>query len=227
VLGRKAAWAPIGAIAVFTVLIVVLIPQHSPVGLTASVKLTEASTSPSRTVNATVTYSDPTFGDNADWIQGFAWQGDGHALTAPLKRVSPGVWTTTEPLPVDGTWKAALRVHRGNVMGAVPIYMPADTALKLPELPANPQFTRPVVMDRKMMQRERRTDVPGYFFAVGSSLVALMTVLLVLLLGWCLLRVARGGPLTRVAQTASDAVHGQEAQPAQQVSVAGPDLVTS
>jgi hypothetical protein len=226
-LGRKAAWAPIGAIAVFSILVVVLIPQHSPAGLTAAVKLTEASAGPGRTVNATVTYSDRAFGNNADWIQGFAWQGDGLAITAPLKRVSPGVWTTTKPLPVDGTWKAALRVHRGNVMGAVPIYMPADAALKLPELPATTQFTRDVVMDRKMMQRERRTDVPGYFFALGSTIVGLMTVMLVLLLGWCLLRVARGGPLTRVAQAPGDAVHGQEAQPAKQVGVAGPDLVTS
>jgi hypothetical protein len=225
VLGRKAAWAPIGAIAVFAVLITVLIPAHSPAGLTASVRLTEAGTTSGRMVNATVTYSDKTFGDNADWVQGFAWQGDGLATTAPMKRLAPGVWTTTKPLPVDGTWKAAVRVHRGSVMGSVPVYMPADAALKLPETPATAAFTRPVVMDRKMMQRERRTDVPGYFFALGSTIVALMTVMLVLLLGWCLLRVARGGPLTRVAQTAGDAVDGQEAEPPQQISVAGPDLV--
>ena len=105
-------------------------------------------------------------------------------------------------------------------MGSVPLYMPADSALKLPATPATPQFTRPVVMDRVMMQRERRTDVPGYLFAIGSVIVALMTVALVLLLGWALLRVARGGPLTRVTQSASDAVDGQEAQPAQEL-VAG------
>jgi hypothetical protein len=216
-LGRKAAWAPIGAVAVFSVLVAVLIPQHAPAGLTASVKLTEAGRTPGRSVNATVKYSDPTVGDNADWIEGFAWQGDAHAITAPMKRVAPGVWTTTRPLPVDGTWKAALRVHRGSVMAAVPVYMPADAALKLPELPASTRFTRPAVMDREMMQRERRTDVPGYFFALGSTLVALMTVMLVLLLGWCLLRVARGGPLTRVAQTAGDAVDGQQTEPAQEL----------
>jgi hypothetical protein len=219
-LGRKAAWAPIGAVAVFAVLITVLIPQHSPAGLTASVKLTEVTPAPDRTVNATVTYSDPTFGDNADWIQGMGWQGDTHAFTEPLKRVAPGVWTTTRPLPVDGTWKSTLRVHRGDVMGSVPVYMPADSALKLPETPATPEFTRAVIMDRVMMQRERRTDVPGYLFAIGSAIVALMTVALVLLLGWALLRVARGGSLTRVTQTAGDAVDGQEAQPAQEL-VAG------
>jgi hypothetical protein len=220
-LSRRASWAPIGAVAVFAALIIVLIPQHSPAGLTASVKLTEATAAPGRLVNATVTYSDPTFGDDADWIQGMAWQGDAHAFTEPLKQVGPGVWATTRPLPVDGTWKSTLRVHRGNVMGSVPVYMPADAALKLPETPASDQFTRAVMMDRVMMQRERRTDVPGYLFAIGSALVALMTVALVLLLGWALLRVARGGPLTRVTQTAGDAVDGEQTEAAQEL-VLGP-----
>jgi hypothetical protein len=103
--------------------------------------------------------------------------------------------------------------------------MPADAALKLPATPASATFTRAVVMDRKMMQRERRTDVPGYLFMIGSMIVALMTVLLVLMLGWALLRVARGGPLARVAKTAGDAVDGQEAQASEQLGVAGADLV--
>jgi hypothetical protein len=213
-LGRRAAWVPLGAIAVFAVLIVSLIPEHAPPGLTASVKLTDVTAAPNRMANATVTYSDKSFGDNADWIQGFYWQGNGLASTAPMRKLAPGVWTTTAPLHVDGTWKAMIRVHRGDVMGAVSVYMPADTALKLPATPAAASFTRPVVMDRKLLQRERRTDVPGYFFAAGSALVALMTVLLMMLLGWALLRVARGGPLARVAQTAGYAVDGQQTQTA-------------
>lgn len=194
-IGRRASWAPIGAIAVFTALIAVLIPQHAPPGLTATVALKEVKAAPGRLVHATVTYSDKTFGDGADWIQGMAWQGDGHATTAPMKKLAPGVWATTRPLPVDGTWKVALRVHKGDVMGAVPVYAPADTALRLKPIPALDQFTRAVKMDRKLMQRERRDNVPGYLFAVGASLVAAMTIALVLFLGWALLRVARGGPL--------------------------------
>ncbi|MGK2878571.1 MAG: hypothetical protein ACSLFF_08360 [Solirubrobacterales bacterium] len=221
-LGRSAAWTPLGAVAVFAVLVTVLIPQHAPAGLTASVKLTEVSAAPGRTVSATITYSDRSFGDNADWVQAFAWQGDGLATTAPMRKLGPGVWTTTEPLPVDGTWKSALRVHRGDVMGAVPVHMPADAALKLPATPASAEFTRAVVMDRKLMQRERRADVPGYFFALGSTIVALMTVLLVVVLGWALLRVARGGPLTRIAQTAGDAVDGQEAEAAKELILGPP-----
>lgn len=194
-LGRRVSWAPLGAIAVFTVLIAALVPESAPRGLTASVKLTEVKAAPGRLVNATVTYSDPTFTENADWVQGFAWQGDAeHAFTKPMKELAPGVWTTTKPLPVDGTWKSAIRVHRGGTMGAVPIYFPADAALKLAAIESPAQFTRPVTMDRKLMQRERRENVPGYLFALGAWIVALTTIALVVFLGWALLRVARGGP---------------------------------
>jgi hypothetical protein len=216
-LARGTAAAPIAAIAIFTVLVVALIPATAPEGVTARVVTEQVTTSP-RTVNATITYSDPSLGDDADWIHGFAWQGDGHALLSPLVKVGPGSWRTTKPLPVDGTWKAAFRVHRGSMMASVPLYMPADSALGLAATPAPREFTRAVVMDRKMMQRERRGDVPGYLFALGASIVALMTIALVLLLGWALLRVARGGrPASAgVAQAAGDAVDGQKAEPSEQ-----------
>ncbi len=225
-LGRRAAFAPLGAIAVFTVLIAVLIPQHAPTGLTASVRLTDAPSSQGRLVNATVTYGDKTFGNGADWAVGMAWQGDGHATTAPLRRVAPGVWTTTRPLPVGGTWKTALRVHKGDVMGSVPVYMPADAALGLSATPALPEFTRPVVMDRRMMQRERRSEVPGWLFGLGAAVVAAMTIALILLLGWALLRVARGGPLAGVAQPAGDPVDRQQAEPSEQIIAGGPAVAT-
>jgi hypothetical protein len=194
-LTRKVIWTPIAAIAVFTVLIAVLIPQHSQPGLTATVTLTDVTPSPNRTANMTIAYSDKTVGDGADWMVGMAWQGGAHAVISPLRRVSPGVWETTKPLPVNGTWKTMLRAHEGNFMGTVPIYMPADSALKLSSLEAPATFTREVTMDRKLMQRERRDAVPSWLFGVGAALVAAMTIALILLIGWALLRVARGGPL--------------------------------
>lgn len=208
-LGRGAIWAPISSIAVFVVLIAAMIPQHAPEGLTATVKLSEVRAAPGRLVNATVTYSDRSIGEKADWIEGMAWQGDAHAQTSPMRRVAPGVWTTTRPLPVDGTWKAAVRVHKGDLMGAVPIYLPADTALKLDATPALQSFTRDVKMDRVMMQRERKGSVPGYLFGLGAWIVAGMTITLILLLGWALLRVARGGPLA--TQGAARSIQGEAA----------------
>lgn len=204
-LDRRAAWAPFGAIIAFAVMVTVLLPASAPPGLTGTVQLTEVAGSQQRLVAATVTYSDPHFGENADWVQGFAWQGDDIASTSPMKRLAPGVWTTTKPLPADGTWKVMLRVHKGGMMGAVPVYMPADAALNLPAVPALPEFTRPVTMDRVLLQRERKDNVPGYLFALGSVLVALMTILLVCFLGWALLRVARDGPLPAGTVTAAPA----------------------
>lgn len=192
-LGRRAAWAPVGALLVFAAVAITLLPTTAPENVTASVKLTEVTPAPDRSVNAVVRFSDPTLGDDADWIHAFAWQGDKLAQIDELAPVSPGVWRTTAPLPVNGTWKTAMRVHRGSMMVSVPLYMPADSALNLPATPAPAEFSRPMLADRVMMQRERKTDVPGWLFSLGSALVALMTFSLVLLLGWALLRVARNG----------------------------------
>ncbi len=194
-LGRRVIWPPIAAIAVFTVICAVMIPQSAPPGLTATVELTEVSPAPARTVNVRATYSDPSFGTDADWFVSFAWQGDDKGQVAPMKRVAPGIWESTKPVPADGTWKSGVRMHKGNTMGAFVIYMPADSALKLDAIPADPSFTRPVVMDRVMMQRERLDFLPEWLFGAAAWLVALITIALVLMLGWALLRVARGGPL--------------------------------
>lgn len=223
-LGRRAAIAPVAALGVFAIVAFSLLPTTAPKGVTAKVALTEVTAAPNRTVNATVEFSDPTLGDNADWIQGFAWQGDEMAQVDSLERVAPGVWQTTAPVPVYGTWKAAMRIHRGSMMTSVPIYMPADSALNLPATPALSEFTRPMVGDGEMMQRERRTDVPGWLFSLGSTLVALMTFSLILLLGWALLRVARHASAglgstgsAGVAQSTRDAVDRQQTEPADQL----------
>lgn len=219
VLGRRVGAAPIGALGIFAVVAIGLLPTTAPAGVTANVTLTEVTAAPQRTVNATIAYSDPRFGNDADWIHGFAWQGDAIAQVDELENVAPGVWRTTEPLPVYGTWKAAFRVHRGSTMASVPLYLPADSALGVPATLAPAEFERGVIADRTMMQRERRTDVPGWLFAFGSALVALMTFSLVLLLGWALLRVSRGAGLgseqqgsTGIAKPTGDAVDGQQAE---------------
>lgn len=210
-LGSRVAGPPVAAIAVFTVMVIALIPANAPSDVSASVKLTE--TSPGF-VNAEIRYSDPTFADDADWAIGMAWQGDAKAIVEPLAAVSPGVWRTTEPLPVDGTWKTAIRVHRGSMLASVPVYMPADEALKLPALTATPEFTRSVVMDRKMMQRERKSDVPGWLFAVGAGVVGAATIGLLLLFGWALLRVARGGKSASIGTASASAPEAGAASPA-------------
>ena len=65
----------------------------------------------------------PTIGDDAYWLQAIAWQGGG-LVVDQLERVSPGVYETTEPIPVHGTWKTLIRLQRDNYVAGLPIYLP-------------------------------------------------------------------------------------------------------
>ena len=40
------------------------------------------------------------------------------------ERTAPGVYRTTEPLPIDGEWKTMIRLHTGRALSALPIYLP-------------------------------------------------------------------------------------------------------
>ena len=55
----------------------------------------------------------PDAADDAEWFDVTAWQGGG-LVVDPLERVAPGVYRTTEPIPVHGDWKAMIRLHDGN-----------------------------------------------------------------------------------------------------------------
>ena len=73
----------------------------------------------------------PTLGDDAYWVQAIAWQGGG-LVVDQLERVSPGVYETTKPIPVHGTWKTLIRLQRDNYVAGLPIYLPEDTAIPAP-----------------------------------------------------------------------------------------------
>src|SRR4051794_8984024 len=74
------------------------------------------------------------------------WRGDGLGV-ARLKRVGPGTYRPTEPIPVHGDWKALVRLHRGKSLTAIPIYLPRDTAIPAKEVPAPPRFERTFIAD--------------------------------------------------------------------------------
>src|SRR3954470_15519073 len=65
--------------------------------------------------NATVHLRPASGADDANWFTGTAWQGGGLVVDR-LRRVSPGVYRTTQPLPVHGDWKAMLRLHSGRAL---------------------------------------------------------------------------------------------------------------
>ncbi|MGB2712310.1 MAG: hypothetical protein WBC33_12450, partial [Conexibacter sp.] len=56
-----------------------------------------------------------------------------------------------------------------------------------------PQATRAFQPDRHVLQRERKQDVPGWLWGTAGAVVLGITLMLLLTLGWGLVRVARRG----------------------------------
>jgi hypothetical protein len=162
-------------------------------GTTASVTLTDVQPGPNRTVQATVRLHPADAADDAEWFTGTAWQGHGFVV-AQLKRIGPGLYRTTKPLPVHGDWKSMIRLHRGAELAAVPVYLPEDKAIPAKGVAAPQRFTREFVSDKKLLQREQKTGVAGWLTAVAYLTVAAIGYFLLGLLAWGLHRLARVAP---------------------------------
>jgi hypothetical protein len=68
---------------------------------------------------------------------------------------TPGTYRTTQPVPLEGTWKTLLRLHKDRHLMSLPVWMPADDAIPAPEVAAPaPAVTRPFVRDKTVLQRE-------------------------------------------------------------------------
>ena len=164
--------------------------DRTPSGWNGQVTLTDSNPGPERTVNATVRFDPEEVTEDAFWIQAVAWQGGG-LVVDQLERVGPGVYETTRPLPVHGTWKTLIRLQRDNYVAGLPIYLPEDSAIPAPAVPAPPSFERPFTDETEILQRELKSDVPGYLAGVAYAVVAAIVLGLLLLLGWVLNRIAR------------------------------------
>jgi hypothetical protein len=91
---------------------------------------------------------------------------------------------------VHGTWKTLIRLQRDDYVAGRPIYLPRDSAIPAPAVPAKRSFERPFVDETQILQRELRPDVPGYLAGLGYSIVAAIVLGLVFLVGWALKRIA-------------------------------------
>ncbi len=148
-----------------------------------------------REVEATVRLSPPDAAAGAKWFDVTAWQGGG-LVVDPLKRIGPGLYRTTEPIPVYGNWKAMIRLHQGDSLTALPIYLPRDTAIPVGEVPAPAHFTRAFGDEHTLLQREQKGGGPA-LVAIAYSTVAAITLSLLVLLAWALHRLAVGRPAPR------------------------------
>ena len=139
-------------------------------GVSARVALHDVSGGNGREVEATVRIDPPNAATDAEWFDVTAWQGGGLVLD-PLKRTGPGVYRTTEPIPVYGNWKAMIRLHEDNSLTALPIFLPRDAAIPVGETPAPAHFTRSFGNEHQLLQREQKGGSP-LLVAVAYSTVA-------------------------------------------------------
>jgi hypothetical protein len=162
----------------------------------ASVKatLTDVSDSGPREVVATVRFDPPQVARDPDWLYTVAWQGGEAVRTEQLTEIGPGLYRSA-PLPVSGTWESSIRLQRGDRMGAVPVFAPADSAIPAAEISAPAQFDRQLGDDRKLLQRERKDGIPNWSIIAFGLAVASFVLALLIATGVALVRVSRAGPL--------------------------------
>jgi hypothetical protein len=110
----------------------------------------------------------------------------------PLEKVSTGVYRTTKPIPVYGSWKATMRIQQGDALISMPLFMPKDQAIPAKEVPAKPTFTRAFLKDKEVLQREQKQGVPGFLTLAAYLTVLAIALSLIALISWALLRVDRG-----------------------------------
>lgn len=181
--------AAVGSLAVLAVLIGLALYKPAAEGVAARVALTELPGPGGREVAATIQLDPPTAADGAEWLTVTAWQGGGLVVDR-LRAVGPGRFETTLPIPVHGTWKALVRMHRGTTLSALPIFMPEDRAIPAEEVPAPPRFERTFVADYKLLQREQRTAA-GWLWGVAYGVVLVISIALLITMAWGLSRLSR------------------------------------
>src|SRR5205085_10719350 len=103
----------------------------------------------------------------------------------------PGTCQTTKPVPVSGQWKSTIRLHRGDQILGLPLYMPEDKAIPAKGIPAQPSMTRQFVKDKKNLQREQKPGVPGFLTLIAYLTVLAIVVCVLIALGVGIARIDR------------------------------------
>ncbi|HYF28425.1 MAG TPA: hypothetical protein VD931_21960 [Baekduia sp.] len=178
---------PAAAVAAIAVVVGFGLQTDHRTDVRATVTLQQDTGGPQREAHATVRVEPASAAEDPDWLSVTAWQGEGFHLDH-LEQVAPGVFRTTEPMPLHGTWKTAVRLHDGGSLISIPVYAPEDKAIPAAAVPASARFTREAIPDHEFLQREVKDDVPQGLWSVGYAIVGLIALSLVLALGWSLRR---------------------------------------
>jgi hypothetical protein len=147
------------------------------------------------------TQSDPRMGDisvrldpansldDPSWVTITSWQGGG-LVVDKLTQTGPGAYKTTQPIPLYGDWKTLLRIHDGRTLTAVPIYLPADSAIPAPAIKADDGMTRQAIPEIKILQRERK-DGGMVLWTIANLVVLACTLVLISAMSWGVARYSR------------------------------------
>ena len=141
---------------------------------------------------------------DAAWFNVLSWQGshdgsDGGMSITDLVPYPPDllvantqdVYRTKAPVPVDGTFKTILRLHSGTSLQGIPIYLPEDSAIPAPAVPAT-DGQRTFAADKHILQREAVTD--NVLLERGAyALLAVLAAVWMAVISWGLLRIE--GPI--------------------------------
>jgi hypothetical protein len=121
----------------------------------------------------TAKFDPPSAAQNAEWVDGLAWQGDGLVVNH-MKHVGGGTWRTTKALPISGHWKTMLRIHKGRSLLSAGLYLRADPAIPYKGFRAANGSTQTMVYDQRFLQLERKPDTPAYLWTPAVAIVLLM-----------------------------------------------------
>ncbi|MFL5871840.1 MAG: hypothetical protein ACJ75R_12205 [Solirubrobacterales bacterium] len=189
---QRRGWGMAAAALAVVAAVVVYLGHTTAPDARMIVSLADVPGSGPREAVATVRFDPPSVADDPDWLYTVAWQGGERVRVDPLERIGPDLYRSGE-LPLYGSWKSTIRLQRGDRMGAIPVYAPADAAIPAAEIPAPAHFTRPLGEDRVLLQRERKQGIPDWSILAFRLGVAACVIALLIFAGWALVRIA-GGP---------------------------------
>jgi hypothetical protein len=130
-----------------------------------------------REVTATIRLDPPDAADDAKWMHAMAWQGGGSRLVHldEIGAGGDGLFRTAEPVPVHGDWKTMVRLHTGNAILAMPVYLPEDPGIPAREVPAEPRFVRAFQLDSEILRREE-TGGAAWLSGVAYGILAVVAL---------------------------------------------------
>jgi hypothetical protein len=184
------------AFATALAVVAVALPVGSHSGYSADVTVTAAGP---HEANLLVKLDPPSIAKDVAWFNVTSWQGgdlvsgDGLRLTL-MDEVSPGVYRSHGPVPVDGEYKTVLRLATSTSQQAVPIYLPEDKAIPAAGVPASPHFVREFVPDVKILQREQVGGSPALKHT-AYGILAVLALLWIATLSLGLQRLGRSASL--------------------------------